>query len=161
MRSLLHLLWSQRCSIYSDCASSYTVFDTSSIWEKQSELMNCWLPINPQNVKLSAWFQWENCVGQLNHETNEGFYNSHILAILFPQLGAIFCVHTKYTHRFLSLYSPTGVQFIWDSCCESVKKANSSSGSGCILAHCMGLGKTLQVETHTFAPSILVCLHLS
>lgn len=41
----------------------------------------------------------------------------------------------------------TGVQFIWDSCCESVKTANSSLGSGCILAHCMGLGKTLQVNT--------------
>ncbi|XP_077597568.1 transcriptional regulator ATRX-like isoform X2 [Stigmatopora nigra] len=38
-----------------------------------------------------------------------------------------------------------GVQFIWDNCCESVNKVNSSPGSGCILAHCMGLGKTLQV----------------
>lgn len=36
---------------------------------------------------------------------------------------------------------------MWDCCCESVKEANSSHGSGCILAHCMGLGKTLQVMT--------------
>ncbi|KAM8835846.1 transcriptional regulator ATRX-like isoform 2-T2 [Synchiropus picturatus] len=40
-----------------------------------------------------------------------------------------------------------GVQFIWDSCCESVEKSNSSPGSGCIVAHCMGLGKSLQVVT--------------
>ncbi|XP_035999198.1 transcriptional regulator ATRX [Fundulus heteroclitus] len=60
-----------------------------------------------------------------------------------------------------------GVKFIWDSCCESVKKANSSPGSGCVLAHCMGLGKTLQVVAflHTvllssslkFRTALVVC----
>ncbi|XP_051903435.1 transcriptional regulator ATRX-like isoform X3 [Hippocampus zosterae] len=60
-----------------------------------------------------------------------------------------------------------GVQFIWDNCCESVTKANSCPGSGCILAHCMGLGKTLQVVAflHTvlrsknlhFKTALVVC----
>ncbi|XP_035289192.1 transcriptional regulator ATRX-like [Anguilla anguilla] len=51
-----------------------------------------------------------------------------------------------------------GVQFIWDCCCESVQKIQTSPGSGCILAHCMGLGKTLQVVT--FLHTMLTCAKL-
>ncbi|XP_030603016.1 transcriptional regulator ATRX-like isoform X2 [Archocentrus centrarchus] len=75
-------------------------------------------------------------------------------------------VHRNLVTR-LKPHQVDGVQFIWDSCCESVKKANSSPGSGCILAHCMGLGKTLQVVAflHTvllsaelkFRTALVVC----
>ena len=34
---------------------------------------------------------------------------------------------------------------MWDSCFKSIKSINSEEGSGCILAHDMGLGKTLQI----------------
>ena len=44
-----------------------------------------------------------------------------------------------------------GLEFMWDSAIESVRKegdeyklGKTNTGHGCILAHCMGLGKTLQ-----------------
>ncbi|XP_028838833.1 ATRX chromatin remodeler, like isoform X2 [Denticeps clupeoides] len=61
--------------------------------------------------------------------------------------------------RELKPHQREGVKFIWDSCCESVQKATTSPGSGCILAHCMGLGKTLQVVA--FLHTMLKCSALN
>jgi len=38
------------------------------------------------------------------------------------------------------------VKFIWNCCVESMQQLEKEEGSGCILAHCMGLGKTLSVS---------------
>ncbi|XP_063705837.1 transcriptional regulator ATRX homolog [Culicoides brevitarsis] len=39
----------------------------------------------------------------------------------------------------------TGIKFMWEACFESLEQIEKGPGSGCILAHCMGLGKSLQV----------------
>lgn len=37
-------------------------------------------------------------------------------------------------------YQAKGIKFMWDACYESIERLNVDIGSGCILAHCMGLG---------------------
>lgn len=54
-------------------------------------------------------------------------------------------IHPKIGRR-LKAHQLEGVQFMWDSCYESVSRLKADQGSGCILAHCMGLGKTFQVR---------------
>lgn len=41
----------------------------------------------------------------------------------------------------LKFHQVEGVKFMWNACFKSDTK------SGCVLAHCMGLGKSLQVVT--------------
>lgn len=46
--------------------------------------------------------------------------------------------------RFLKPHQFEGIKFMYDSCYGSISD-KKFQGSGCILAHCMGLGKTLQL----------------
>ncbi|XP_012279926.1 transcriptional regulator ATRX homolog isoform X2 [Orussus abietinus] len=60
----------------------------------------------------------------------------------------IISVHAELVKR-LKPHQAQGIKFMWDACFESVKRLKDSTGSGCILAHCMGLGKSFQVVTLT------------
>lgn len=45
----------------------------------------------------------------------------------------------------LKPHQAKGIKFMWDACFESLAQIEKSKGTGCIIAHCMGLGKTFQV----------------
>ncbi|XP_070134901.1 transcriptional regulator ATRX homolog isoform X3 [Drosophila bipectinata] len=47
--------------------------------------------------------------------------------------------------KHLKSHQKDGVKFMYDSCYGGVDLTHKNSGSGCVLAHCMGLGKTLQL----------------
>lgn len=47
--------------------------------------------------------------------------------------------------KHLKPHQVEGVKFVYDSCYGAVDQIEKYPGSGCILAHCMGLGKTLQL----------------
>lgn len=43
--------------------------------------------------------------------------------------------------QILKPHQVDGIQFMFKTCFESADKMTESVGRGCILAHCMGLGK--------------------
>uniref|UniRef100_A0A8L8KM09 Helicase ATP-binding domain-containing protein n=1 Tax=Heligmosomoides polygyrus TaxID=6339 RepID=A0A8L8KM09_HELPZ len=57
-------------------------------------------------------------------------------------------VHVSpYLTHILQPHQLGGVRFLYDNIIESLSEFNTSPGFGCILAHSMGLGKTVQVIT--------------
>ena len=57
------------------------------------------------------------------------------------------CLDAMLTILLLSFQQIGGIRFLYDNIIESPERFNQSQGFGCILAHAMGLGKTIQIVT--------------
>lgn len=54
---------------------------------------------------------------------------------------------SKELSKVLKIHQVEGIHFLWNTVFETVEKTNTTEGTGCILAHRMGIGKTLQIIT--------------
>jgi transcriptional regulator ATRX len=87
----------------------------------------------------------------LLNTSNESSSMSNIHSRLILELDKItneplIEVSTKLVEHFKP-HQSDGLRFLWNNVFESIEaiERKKSSSNGCILAHCMGLGKTLQV----------------
>ncbi|KPI97951.1 Helicase ARIP4 [Papilio xuthus] len=70
--------------------------------------------------------------------------------------------------RIIKPHQIGGVRFLFDNIIESVERFSTSAGFGCILAHSMGLGKTLQIVSfcdiflrHTTSKTVLCIMPIN
>ncbi|XP_068630866.1 uncharacterized protein [Battus philenor] len=70
--------------------------------------------------------------------------------------------------RIIKPHQIGGVRFLFDNIIESVERFSTSTGFGCILAHSMGLGKTLQIVSfcdiflrHTTSKTVLCIMPIN
>lgn len=80
----------------------------------------------------------------LKDNTNKVDKDTDLILDYIKETKTFIRVHTDIV-KLLKHHQCEGIRFMYDSCYGGVDSLKKNCGSGCILAHCMGLGKTLQL----------------
>ncbi|KAM7351107.1 uncharacterized protein ACRADG_004087 isoform 2-T2 [Cochliomyia hominivorax] len=97
-----------------------------------------------ENERISRLEKKHNMLDKVLKEHPEVDKNKDLILDYIKETETFIKVHPGIV-KYLKPHQFDGVRFMYDSCYGGVDTLKKSPGSGCILAHCMGLGKTLQL----------------
>lgn len=101
--------------------------------------------LDKKNERLTQFMESQR-LSQSQSESQHGIDPNEVVLDVDSKKNEKIVVHAEIT-KHLKAHQVEGIKFMYDCCYGSVDNLDKYPGSGCILAHCMGLGKTLQLIT--------------
>lgn len=100
--------------------------------------------LEKKNSRLSQYIESQRILSQESSDDVEVTGKNELILDYDSKKKEKIIVHPDIT-KHLKEHQHDGIKFMYDCCYGSVDNMEKFPGSGCILAHCMGLGKTLQL----------------
>ena len=99
--------------------------------------------LDKKNERLTQFIESQR---ESQEEDDEPIDPNEVVLDIDTKKNERILVHPEIT-KHLKPHQVEGLKFMYDCCYGSIDNIDKYPGSGCILAHCMGLGKTLQLIT--------------
>lgn len=100
--------------------------------------------LESKKQRMSQFMESQRTDSQNSEENDSQIDENEVLLDYDSKRKQKITVHPD-IRKHLKEHQVDGVKFMYDCCYGSIDNFDKHPGSGCILAHCMGLGKTLQL----------------